>query len=278
MTDSDAQALVKHYRLAITEYEKNPVGSSARGRLHEDLAGMEHLLLRHTPRGKQRGLRPRHESRLPRPQLPSVADRMTVIPESDWPVKLADPDCPRLRPYVWDILDQDGVGSCASEAITGAIMCRREFAGAPRLKLNPWFAYHTVSGGVDMGSTLQDNVAFVRDKGVCTQDVWSRSEGWQATPSREAYQDGLRHRLLEAVDVTNKAEFGTCVLLGIPVYFGYSGHAIFAVDLIDTLRFRYANSWDEGWGDQGFGSLAFEEVMWLYGAYGILGVTQPDDE
>jgi hypothetical protein len=247
--------------------------------LSRALSDYERSQLEDPPPGIRRGLLRPQYSRLPQLRLPRVRERLdVVIPERDWMDHVRHPDYNGLRPFTWDILYQRQVGSCAPEAGTGTVMNHREKIGLPRLKLQPYMIYSVTSGGVDQGSTLHDTVAFLMKHGVCTQEVRPRSEGWRRKPSEAEYENAYRHRLLEVLDVETKEEFGTCLLLGIPVYFGYSGHAIYAVDLIDTQRFVYANSWDESWGDGGFGTLEFSRIYWGYGCYGMLSVSVPDDE
>lgn len=267
----------------LAKYQANPpVPQSA---MDDALTRIERQMLDNPPPGKRRGLlefTPPSYAGLGDCEnvfkAPPLSDVFETIPEDQWPDKIAEQDSPRLRPFVWDILDQDGVGSCASEGITGCVMARRKIKDCPDIKLNPFFVYHTVSGGYDGGSTLTDNLAFLQTKGVCSQDIWPRSKGWRATPSDAAYENALRHRVLKTARIRTKEEFGSALLYGLPVYFGYSGHAIFAVDPIDRSRFRYANSWDESWGDGGFGTISYSSIVWSYTAYAILSVTTPEDE
>jgi len=207
------------------------------------------------------------ENRLPPPQLTSMA----TIPVSEWTDLIEDPDAADFQQYNRFTLDQDGVGSCGAEGATGLLMDTRHFTLQEPVKLNPWFVYHTTSGGHDGGSSLQDNVAFLQKYGAASQEVWPRSKGWRAEPSDEAKQDALKYRLTEVARVSSKQEFGTCLLLGRGVYFGYSGHAIYATKLLSTTRFVYKNSWGD-WGDDGFGTLSFDRVHWGYGAYCFLSV------
>lgn len=267
---------MRRYQELFREYESLPRGDgAAHTALNSELIRVENNLLRTPPLDKAKGLI--HGG--PKLQCPTVTERLDqLIPESDWIDKINDTDSPRMRPFVWKILDQDGIGSCASEGLSGAIMCTREKQGLPQIELNPWMVYGRVNGGSDSGSSLSANMQFMQTYGVAAESVWPRSKGWRTKPSDASYENALRHRVLEYASVTNKQEFGTCLLLGIPVYFGYSGHAIFGTDPYDTVRFGFANSWHKNWGDQGFGTLSYSSIMWSYGAYAILSVTAPDDE
>jgi len=253
--------------------------------LSDALARAEHEMLDNPPAGKRKGLLEFNPPELRGLgdvhnvyRAPRFADVLEVIPETQWPEKIAEPDAARLRPFIWDILDQDGVGSCASESCTGTVMCRRSVRGAPQIKLSPWFVYGRVNGGYDGGSTLSANLEFLMSKGVASQDVWPRSKGWRTSPSEEAYENALRHRILKVVRITDKASFGSALLYGLPVYFGYDSHAIYGCDPIDRTRFRYANSWDESWGDGGFGTLSYSSIVWSFASWAILSVTTPEDE
>ena len=236
------------------------------------------------PDGKPSGIwKPRakgliHACRLPKPECRPFQADFSLIPTSEWQALVGGEDDVDMRRFVPDgmMLDQDAVGSCASEGMSGSIMASRVKAGQEPVKLNPWFAYHTVSGGSDQGSSLQDNVAFAQKYGVCSQAVYGRDKGWRAKPSEEAYEDALKYRLTELWSIGNWESFGTALLLGLPVYYGYSGHAIWATKLLDTGRFEYCNSWSKDWGDRGFGTLAKSKIVWNYGAYAFRVATESE--
>lgn len=220
------------------------------------------------PRDKALGCLPRVSK--PGDWFPLAAEKIETIPRSDWPDLI-----PKVRnsSLVWTVLDQDGVGSCASEAATGAVMAMRELSGQSKVLLNPWFVYHTVSGGSDRGSSIDENLRFVRENGIASMDVWPRSKGWRTRPSAEAVEDAKKYRIEEAYDVTNVDEFVSCILKGFVVEFGYrpggGGHAVCAVDVVDMDRFRFINSWHESWGDNGFGTLRFSDIDWRFGAWAL---------
>lgn len=241
--------------------------------LEGELDLVERLMLRNPPRGIRRGVARRN--RLSPPKTLTFDD-LGVEPYElrDWSDLIADQNRTPPDWYVKFILNQASVGSCACEGCWGAGMCRRHQDGQAYVILNPYFPYHTVSGGYDGGSSLPDNIAFAQKYGCASQEVWPRSHGWRKKPSDEAYQDALQYRLLDdgVVQVRSWEEFGTLVLLGIPVYFGYSGHAIFSSEIISTSRLIYVNSWHKSWGDNGRGTLSASSIYWNYGVYGILSL------
>lgn len=196
-------------------------------------------------------------------------DEFQVIPVNEWADWLTGPDAVNLRPFVKFILNQHGVGSCGSEAMVQCIMILRAIARQDPELLNPWFAYHFVSGGRDQGSSLPDNVNFALEHGIPSQLVFPRSLSWRSKPNEAAHEDALKYMLLEVFRIRTWEEFGTCLLIGMPAYFGYSGHAIAGVTLLSTTRLQYANSWDKTWGDKGFGTISKNSIYWAYGVYGF---------
>src|SRR3972149_2289686 len=129
------------------------------------------------PKGIVRGCLPR-KSR-PGEWCPMASERIKLVPRADWAGLAKEL---HLRQFVRAVLDQDGAGSCATESPTGAAMISRAFAGLPHVLLNPWFIYHTTSGGRDNGSSIDENLAFAREHGIAPESIWPRSEGWRAAP------------------------------------------------------------------------------------------------
>lgn len=200
------------------------------------------------------------------------ADKIEVIPVNKWDELIPQVT---LRPCVREIFDQDGVGSCASEATTQAVQVAMAFSGRPWRQLSPWYVYHTVSGGRDMGSSIDENLEFARDNGIAPMDVWGREKGWRSKPSAEADEAAKGFRIAEFYDITTVEEFGTALLKGFPVVYGSHAHAKCAVRLIDDSQFEYANSWAPDWGDNGFGREGFRGgVNWGYGAFAVRVVSE----
>jgi len=195
--------------------------------------------------GRKKGLLPRVD--LPGARCGFLSDTIDTIPTADWPALL--PGHAGIDKYVWVWLDQDGVGSCAREANDNLLMLNRAFENQEQVELNPWFGYHTTSGGSDRGSNLGDNLYHCREVGSCPESVWPRSKGWRAKPSSEAYEAAKNYRHDEYWEVTTAEEAGSAMLKGFGLFWGSAGHAKAGVKVLSTEWFKYLNSWGKGWSD-----------------------------
>lgn len=197
-----------------------------------------------------------------------------LIPPQDWAGIIAAGN--NLSSFVWSILNQALVGSCASEAAAGGLKVVRRQSGLDDIEYNPYGAYGRVNGGRDNGSTLGGNLQFIRDFGAFPELVWPRSQGWRAKPSEEAYAAAKLNRLDEYYEVSSWAEIGTAVLNGWIVNFGLPGHSVLFVDMLNDLQGLYLNSWAASWGQKsihndivpgGFGVASRRSVQLNYGVY-----------
>jgi len=240
------------------------------------------------PEGVAKGCLPR-TSRIGQ-DCPLAAERLPyVIPQEEWAGIIPNAD---LRPLVPFGLYQDGVGSCASESCGQAIQIKIVQAGFAPVKLNPWTQYRTVSGGVDRGSTLGDNLKHARDVGICSYDFWPRYDDttwddpdgpriihpWYSTPEGDWEGNARNFRIDEFWECTTVAEVGTCLILGHPVSFGWQGHSCVLTKLVSTTSAEYRNSWGDGWGDMGFGIVSLSAIDIRYGAYAVRSVIVPSQE
>jgi len=211
---------------------------------------------------------------LPGAVCPLASERIKTIPQREWSDLIPRID---LRPKVPSVFDQNGNGSCATESATGGVKVCRSMNRMPFMELNPLFVYHTTSGGRDSGSNIDSNLAFIREHGVAPESVWPRSKGFLKTPSEEAKHAALRYRIDEFFDIQTWEEFGSALLQGFAVVWGYSGHSILATGLTDENTIEYLNSWGM-WGDQGYGRARSRSIVWGYGAWAIRSVIVPEEE
>lgn len=202
---------------------------------------------------------------------PLLSDRVKTIPVGEWPGLIGEVE---LRSRVTKIKDQDGVGSCATESTSQGVEIVRAWSGKPYVELNPWFIYQTTSGGSDRGSSIDENLEFVRANGIAPESIWPRSKGWRTRPSEEAKAAALEYRIDEFFDITTTEEIGTALLLGFPVVFGWQGHSCVLTQLLSTTEAEYANSWAPTWGDQGFGRIRLSSINFQYGAFAIRTVSK----
>lgn len=211
---------------------------------------------------------------LPRATLPGdrpmAEGRITLVPESEWDALAKQIS---LRPHRRTLLDQDGVGSCAAESSTQDLMLARVLAGLEHVPLNPWFVYHTTSGGRDGGSSIDDNLDFLMKYGCAPESVWPRSKGWRAEPSKDAYAAALEFRIDEYWDISTVAELVAGLLDACPAVIGAKGHAVCAVEHRGSYPL-ICNSWGQ-WEDDGYGKwCSYNEINWGYGAWAVRAVRQ----
>jgi len=224
------------------------------------------------PPGYRQGLLKRRDK--PGDACPFLRDQLSfnVIPQQEWQGIIDAGD--NLSSHVWYISNQGSIGSCGSEGVNNILALIREQAGLPRVKFNPYAMYHFTSGGRDQGSTLADNLTFARDRGCYPMELWGRDKGWQQRPSEEATAAAHNYRIDEFYEITNWTEFGSALLSGWAIYWGRSGHALGATDLLNAIQFVELNSWGK-WGegtkysqmDYGFSPRGRESIMWNYGCY-----------
>lgn len=175
-----------------------------------------------------------------------------------------------VRKFVASILDQDGVGSCATESTTQGVRTTTIMSGRECPELNPWFLYYKSSGGVDRGSSIDENLALARDLGVPSMEVWPRSKGWRTKPSAEAYEDALKHRISEFYELLSGNEVRTALLLGFLVVFGHDSHSELMTDLLEWDGADVVNSWGD-WEDGGWHAKPFpiSRINFGYGCNAI---------
>lgn len=228
------------------------------------------------PPGRKKGLLPRNDT--PGKVCGFLADRpgVELIPVAEWDQLIKTGVT--MRDEVPWIYDQDGVGSCAAESACGGLDLARAIAGGKPVKFNPWGTYYYTSGGVDNGSTLPDNLESLRTVGAFPESLHPRSKGWRAKPTPEAHEAAKKYKIQEFYEIRSWEEFGSALLQRFPVYWGYTGHAILAVQLLNRTQFVYRNSWSDDWADGGFGVANASSIQWSYGVYALCNAILPNEE
>lgn len=205
-------------------------------------------------------------------------ESIRVIPASEWDGILSSADYHAKKDAVPVILDQDGVGSCAWEACTQAVLSCRSLEGQPFVPLNPWSGYRRTNT-TDSGSSIDGNLLVAIKYGIAPEALHPRNRGWRAAISAEAAAEALKYRPLEVYDIQSDEEFGSALLQGFFVVYGRSGHAITAIDLVDRNTILFANSWGQ-WTNcdiPGFGVEKLSKWNRSYGAWAIRATVRSDD-
>lgn len=236
------------------------------------------------PRAKGLILPSAHDEEWAKEVIPFSAD-FKPIPMREWGdyIQQNDPDRVSMRPLCGrKRKDQDSKGSCAFEGVVNNGEAASELADKdnPWPDLNPWPGYYEASGGVDRGSSLAACVKVMSERGCPSAKVWPRygpgRHAWNERLSEEAHADRKRYKVLEVRRAFSWEELGSACLFGFGFFGAYPGHAWFGCDVLSTSRLIWENSWGDGWGDNGFGTLAANRLaIQQHGAYIILGVSRP---
>lgn len=187
------------------------------------------------------------------------------------------------RPFAKWTYDQDGRGSCATEGEAQLLSLLGLKSTGLYIVYNPWPNYWQVTGGRDVGSSLGENLAFVRDRGMIPAVDWPRwRDGrivnpWNRQPPDSAWEKAQLHRIDEFWEITTADEFRAALARDFTVYAGYRGHAIRFVALKDWNTLVYKNSWGHDWNDEGFGELNISSIYWGYGVYCERSIVYPGD-
>ena len=216
-----------------------------------------------------------------------------------------------LRPGCSTVEDQGQVGSCASNAMVGAVEYLERAQGKPAVDLSRLFVYYNarrMSGRVqvDSGSTIPEAMASFLAYGAPPEDVWPYDPmAFMSEPSQDAYRQAFSHEPAEYARVDGTDAVKAALARKQPVVFGINlperayqeagqtgrmpavteaeieeskatggGHAMLLVGYdLDAGTFLVRNSWGEAWGERGYCHMPFEllEAGSGYGETWVLG-------
>ncbi len=154
-----------------------------------------------------------------------------------------------------------GVHNCWAHSSTSAALIVRAIAGEPYADLSAYAVACTIKGYRDEGGWGAESLEFIASKGIPTAQFWPQQSMSRGNDKPETWANAALHKFTEWMDLepNNKAQFVTCLLLGIPVVSDHSwwSHSICALDLVslNPFRTRIWNSWGDSWEQNGTGIL-----------------------
>lgn len=223
-----------------------------------------------------------------RPDLPDHRDKIM----STWRPVFMLPKRIDLRPLCSKVEDQGPLGSCVGNAIAGAIELLQEKTLGDYEDVSRLFIYYEARKRIneiynDSGCYIRDGIKSIRKAGAAREAVWPYDvEKFDDKPSPEAYADAADRKFTSYWRLQTLSAMLNCLANGYPFVFGFSvythvmddevtktgkidmpqdweylegGHAVLAVGYDRTMgRVIFRNSWGDGWGDAGYGTIPFE--------------------
>jgi C1A family cysteine protease len=197
-----------------------------------------------------------------------------------------------LRQWCSAVENQSNVGSCAPNAVVGAVEMRRIHAGFEHVDLSRLFAYFNARVGSrttdkDDGSYIKLVLESMTRLGVCKESIWPYDTTKVfARPTWAAYRDAYIYKISQFYRITATGETRHNQIIAAlrahyPVVFGVQvwdsifkcdgviqmptssdkklgGHAMLIVGVdIANRMYLIRNSWGTDWGDSGYARMPF---------------------
>lgn len=201
--------------------------------------------------------------------LAAVADPFPadwLIPKSEWQAIIQDRQ--RFKATMKEFLLSQGVkvlnqqmtNYCWCNAPTFSVMVVRAKANQKNVRLSPASVGGPLTSYRNVGGWGKDALQRISDVGVVPQDLWPANDISRRYDTPATWAAAKKYRIPRWIVCVTLEQVISCVLRGYPVPVGYNwwGHEVCAVDVNwrdGEPTLIIANSWDDTWGDQGYGEL-----------------------
>jgi C1A family cysteine protease len=224
------------------------------------------------------------------PDLPDYRDHRYAAPVERLQALPSQID---LRSGCPPVYDQGQLGSCTANAIAAALqfdeLKQKEVSPFEPSRLFIYYCERDMEGTTssDSGAMIRDGIKSVASTGYCPETEWPYDiTKFADQPSVACYQDAKKYKAIKYQRVIQSlTQMKGCLAAGTPFVAGFSvyesiqnesveqtgdiplpqqgeatlgGHAILIVGYDDARQvFSLRNSWGEGWGDGGYGTLPY---------------------
>ena len=222
-----------------------------------------------------------------RPDGCLIEDVPSLAPELRADDGLNLPERVDLRAFCSPVEDQGTIGSCAANAVVGALEYHQRLARQPATDLSRLFVYYNSrrladKENEDSGTFIHHVMASVLAYGACPENMWPyQPSAWSTKPTDACYAAANGFGAVSYARTPLGASCKAAVAAGLPVVFGISlpfemlmleagatgeiqrptsgqwptpsgGHAMLIVGYDDTIgKWLVRNSWGADWGNAG---------------------------
>lgn len=190
--------------------------------------------------------------------------RMDVIPVSEWDRLYDEQEGTFLHDVIGSQLaphDQGRTNYCWAHGCVRTLECLRVWQGLSPLLLSAESVAVPITGGVNRGGTTDEAIPQLVEYGACRQELWPLNERSTRNVDPSWKVDRLRFRLLRWIETNTWEEQMTLAFRRIPVAIGlrWWGHMVCQLGptrlASGKLGIVIDNSWGNGWGVNGRGTL-----------------------
>src|SRR5215472_4255435 len=226
------------------------------------------------------------------PDLPDQRDYLYSVPAEH--LQALPPQVNLRKQYRFPpVYDQQALGSCTANAIAAALqfdeLKEKEASSFEPSRLFIYYNERVMENTVssDSGAQIRDGIKSVGTTGYCPETEWPYDIAKFADqPPTACYQDARKYKAIRYQRVVQSlSQMKGCLAAGTPFVGGFSvyesiqnpqveqtgdiplprqgesllgGHAILIVGYDDAKQvFNLRNSWGDGWGNGGYGTLPY---------------------